>query len=481
MSLNSLFRQHWQQPALMDMTGDTPTVWTFAQLYQSASHLAQAAMPQTPGAIVAFSADNRLHTVLTYVAGWIAGHTLLPLDATAPPAVQSAMAALARPTHWLPAEAFPAVGGMPGPTPDNDPPNAPNPLLFGLDDAGCPVLFLTSGTTQTPKVVVHRMDHMLANVAAFNRVLPHAPCPMVHVMPLHYMAGVLNTVLAPWAAGQPVVLAPVFSPDVVMRLDLMLAAVPVAGNLAGPLAIWLSPTMLSMISRLIKTPARRQALTDRLGPVLVGTAPLSASVKQAFESTFQRPCWPSYGMSEVLLVSVDTGHGHTVGQLLPGIQAKTAADGQLWLRSAYAMAGYQQPDGTLATPMDPEGWLPTGDLGAVVDGALTITGRQKDVIIRGGINISPTAVEAVLLSHPAIAGAAVMGQPDPFWGETVHAWVECLPDNDTNANLVAALQQHCQQQLPAHAIPTRIEVVTTLHRTSTGKVQKHLLRQVDPV
>ena len=474
--LELLFRQHWDQPALVNVTAN-PSVWTFGQLYVAASQF--VTMPAQ--ATVAFVAQDRLTTVLTYLAGWIKGSTLVPLDADYALPLQQHYAPLAEATEWF--------AEQPTIMPPADMPVCPDAGLFALPDSGCPVRFLTSGTSAMPKVVVHRLDKMLANVAAFNQALGQTPsythrqtlgqvfnppAPMLHVMPLHYMAGVLNCLLAPWQAGQPVILAPAFSAETATRLDAMLTH-PLVKSFS-PVDVWLSPTMLAMVPRLIKTPERRQTLTNRLNHVLVGTAPLPSAVQQQFEIAFSRPCLVSYGMSEVLLVSLNqTGEpDDAVGTLLPGIQVRTDEQGQLWLASDYAMTGYlNQPN-----PFKPDAgglnWLPTGDLGQMQQARLTITGRLKDLIIRGGINISPQAVETVLLQHPAVTGAAVWGQPDPFWGETVQAAVETpTPDNEA---LTMALQQHCHQHLPPYAQPASLKLVTQLPRTSTGKVQKHLLQ-----
>ena len=125
-------------------------------------------------------------------------------------------------------------------------------------------------------------------------------------------------------------------------------------------------------------------------------------------------------------------------------------------------------DGT--DPKDADGWLPTGDLGDLVDGALHVHGRRGDLIITGGENVWPTAVERALLTHPSVAEAAVVGRPDPEWGQRVVAVV--VPYDPGAPPMLEELRDHVRQTLPAHAAPTVLQVVLTLPRTASGKVRR---------
>jgi acyl-CoA synthetase (AMP-forming)/AMP-acid ligase II len=156
------------------------------------------------------------------------------------------------------------------------------------------------------------------------------------------------------------------------------------------------------------------------------------------------------------------------GRVLPANQP-----GEIWVRTPALMAGYwRQPEATAAAIVD--GWYRTGDGGKLDDaGYLTITDRIRDMIISGGENIYPVQVEDVLRQHPAVRDAAVVGVPDPRWGERVVAVVERHPQSDvTEAGLIAFAQTH----LARFKCPKAVVFMEPLPRTAMGKVQRALVR-----
>ena len=157
-----------------------------------------------------------------------------------------------------------------------------------------------------------------------------------------------------------------------------------------------------------------------------------------------------------------------------GVQIRTDSDGEVLARSNHVFAGYwEQPEET-AKALD-GGWFHTGDKGHVEAGDyLVISDRKKDVIISGGENVSSVEVEDCLYQHPAVAEVAVIGIPDPRWGETVKALVVLRSgDSVTEAELI----EHCRSRLSHFKCPTSVEVREALPRTATGKLQKFKLRE----
>jgi fatty-acyl-CoA synthase len=147
-------------------------------------------------------------------------------------------------------------------------------------------------------------------------------------------------------------------------------------------------------------------------------------------------------------------------------------DGEVITASNHNLDGYwQQPDETAAAQAG--GWFHTGDGGTIDDeGYLAITDRKKDVIISGGENVSSIEVEDALIGHPGVREAAVIGIPDEKWGELVTGLVVA------EAGVTAeALIAHCRERLAGYKCPKRIELVETLPRTATGKLQKFKLRE----
>jgi fatty-acyl-CoA synthase len=156
-----------------------------------------------------------------------------------------------------------------------------------------------------------------------------------------------------------------------------------------------------------------------------------------------------------------------------GVQVQVDVDGEVLAQSNHALYGYwNQPEATAAALAG--GWFHTGDGGYLDDeGYLTISDRKKDVIISGGENVSSIEVEDVLMSHPAVREAAVIGVPDEKWGELVMALVVTDGSSVGADDLIA----HCRESLAGYKCPKRVEFYETLPRTATGKLQKFKLRE----
>ena len=201
-----------------------------------------------------------------------------------------------------------------------------------------------------------------------------------------------------------------------------------------------------------------------------------------------------YGMTETSPASTQTGvddsierRVSTVGRVVPhaevkvvdpasGVTVPVGVPGELCTRGYSVMLGYwEQPDVT-ASSVDPAGWMHTGDLAVMdADGYLSITGRIKDMVIRGGENVYPREIEEFLYTHPDILDAQVIGVPDPVYGEDLMAWVRLRPGA---AELTAdALRAFCQGQLAHYKIPRYVHVVDEFPMTVTGKVRRVEMRE----
>jgi malonyl-CoA/methylmalonyl-CoA synthetase len=170
----------------------------------------------------------------------------------------------------------------------------------------------------------------------------------------------------------------------------------------------------------------------------------------------------------------------SVGPPLPGVSARIMGDsgvvlgddevGEVQIRSPHLFSGYwRRPDAT-ADAFD-DGWFKTGDLGVrAPDGYYTLRGRRGDLIISGGFNIYPREIEELLLEHPLLREAAVVGVGDPVRGEVPIAYIVA---DDTLST--SAIEQTCRSQLASFKIPRAFIRVESLPRTALGKIQKHLL------
>ncbi len=178
----------------------------------------------------------------------------------------------------------------------------------------------------------------------------------------------------------------------------------------------------------------------------------------------------------------------TVGRNLPHQEvkiidvatAKTVAIGQvgeICFRGYHLMKGYYKAPEATAQVIDHQGWLHSGDLGTMDGlGYVAITGRLKDMIIRGGENIYPAEIEEVLFGHPAVAQVAVIGVPDDYWGEEIMAWVAV--HRAAKAPSCQDLQEFCRDKLAHFKIPKYIWLVEEFPLTVTGKIQKFKMREM---
>ena len=176
----------------------------------------------------------------------------------------------------------------------------------------------------------------------------------------------------------------------------------------------------------------------------------------------------TYGLTE-------TGSGIVYdGTPLDGVDLRISDDREILIRCPMMLRCYR--DGT--TPFDAEGWLHTGDLGEFLpDGRLHVAGRAGDLIISGGENIWPEAVEAALLDHPLVDDVGVTGVDDPEWGQRVVAWV--VPVDAATAPTLAQLRDHASIALPAFMAPRQLVLIDQLPRTALGKLRRGLLQAPD--
>jgi len=344
------------------------------------------------------------------------------------------------------------------------------------------IIFFTSGTTGKPKGVCHDFEKLLANAMAFNDLsgVDENTC-MLHVMPTGYMAGLLNTFLSPLLAGGIVVLGELFD----VKTALQFWNYPMEHHVNS---IWLTPSMVATLVPLCRDSEIPEWTRNNLRHIFIGTAPLHKITRDYFRERFGVDCLESYGMTECMFISVNSSNSldqdSTVGHPLKGVELEirngkqisdsNCIEGNIWIHSQFALTGYIEKAGDKQeSQSEKSGWMDTGDIGYIdASGRIVITGRSKDIIIHGGINVSPRQVEEVLLSYSEVKEAAVIGSPHTFWGEEVEAYV--ITESGKNID-IDKLGNFCRDRLNVDAVPSRYVVVKEFPRTSNGKVQKHLL------
>ncbi|GAA3543646.1 AMP-binding protein [Mycolicibacterium helvum] len=350
-------------------------------------------------------------------------------------------------------------------------------------DADSPVMLqYTSGTTGRPKGVLltHRA---LINVAKLTmqaaRVAEGAIC--CNPLPLFHTAGCVIATLGPlWVAGT-VVLSERFSPETALE-TLRRENVSV---------LFYVPAVLHA---LLQRQADEGRPAPRLDVIMGGAATVSSELIDGAAKVFGARVHNLYGQTELApVVSLtrpeDSRHDqlHTVGRPLPQLDCKvidpgTGAVVAIGQVGEICARGYQQfveylhdPDATAAA-VDPEGFVRTGDLGTMDErGFLRVTGRLKELIIRGGENIAPAEVESVIAQHDDVLDVVAVGLPDERMGEIVA--VVCRVGGRVRVSLRDSLVAYARDRLPAYKVPARWFLIDEFPRTPTGKVQRFALRE----
>jgi O-succinylbenzoic acid--CoA ligase len=300
-------------------------------------------------------------------------------------------------------------------------------------EPGDALVVATSGTDGDPKAVVLTHEAVAASASATSARLGIDPAEdrWLACLPLAHVGG-LAVVTRALLTGTPLTVHDAFDA----------AAVDAAAS-EGCTRTSLVPTALARID-----PAPWRTI------LVGGQAPPP-----------ERPAnvLATYGMTE-------SGSGIAYeGIPLDGVEVRVDDD-ELLLRGPMLLRCYR--DGT--DPRRADGWFPTGDLGEVVDGRIRVLGRRGDLVITGGENVWPAAVERALADAPGVREVAVTGRPDPEWGQRVVAHV--VPADPASPPTLEQLRAVAKEHLPAYAAPTVLELVAALPRTASGKVRRTDLR-----
>ncbi|HZQ58168.1 MAG TPA: AMP-binding protein [Acidimicrobiales bacterium] len=470
-------------PALVWGSGGALESLTYASLFERALGLAARLARLVGRAPVAVAASASVDWVVLEYAAALAGTPLVPVN----PALtdeeidhilraSGAAAVLADLTY----RGAPLLARLPGAHPlarwRDLPGRAPLPAVSADDPF---LVQFTSGTTGRPKgaVLSHRAAYNCARLS-FTAMGGRDDDIWLNVMPMHHVGGSVSVALAVLSAGATLVVVPAFEPGDVLDL-LARARATVIGTV---------PTMqLAMLEH------PRFATTDlsALRIVQTGGSVVPTALIRRAEAAFGAVIVNAYGQSEspnAIQTSPDDDDrtkAETIGRPNPRRDARIVRDdgstaafgepGELWMRSPLVMDAYVGvPPDVAAQTLGPDGWLRTGDVCAMDDrGTVTVLGRVRDVIIRGGENIYPAEVEGVLMRHAGISDIAVVAVADARWGEVPVACYRPAPGAAVDP---ADLERFGREHLASFKVPRRWVAMPALPLTASGKVKKHELR-----
>ncbi|MFR9807316.1 class I adenylate-forming enzyme family protein [Pseudonocardia sp. RS010] len=489
--------------ALVDGTPDPAgrRRWTYAELLEAATAAAHALLAEfRPGEVVLVLAPNSAEWVVLQLGAGLAGLILAPANpayrereiehvlrrsaaagvVVAPeyrghalhetvrelaPRIPS-IRAVWRFDEWT-ARASAGGRGTQGTLPE-------------VDAASVAQIQYTGGTTGFPKgVLLHHRGICNTPDLVLEQCGMRPADTWLNAMPLFHVGGCVTTGLGIIARQGTHVVVPEFDPALV--LDLMEQARANIGLFV--------PTMLI---RMLDHPDLTRRDMSGVHTLVSGAAPVPAELVRRTKAAFGCGFTNIYGQTEVSGVITTTrvddspeDQACTIGSAVPQVEIKIAdpvdggvvplgAEGEICGRGHQMMVGYLDDPVATSAALDADGWLHTGDLGSMDErGYLRITGRLKDMIIRGGENISPREVEDVLFEHPDVAEVVVLGVPHAELGETVAAVVRTVPDSAlTSADLTA----YCRSRIARFKAPSSWFFVDRFPTTPAGKIQKFALR-----
>ncbi len=343
----------------------------------------------------------------------------------------------------------------------------------GIDDLAA--FLYTSGTTGRSKGAMLSQGNLLSNGETLAQEWRFtAEDRLIHALPIFHTHGLFVATNVSLLAGGVILFLPKFD------LDAILGLMPQATAMMGV------PTYYT---RLLDDARFTRELAGHMRLFVSGSAPLLAETHVRFEDRTGHRILERYGMTETNMSTSNPYDGArragTVGRPLPGVElkithAETGATlpqgeiGQIEVRGANVFQGYWQMPEKTAQELRPDGFFITGDLGQIdADGYVTIVGRNKDLIISGGLNIYPKEIELILDEHNGVLESAVIGVPHPDFGESV---VGVLVASGQEALDLEGIMRDLSGSLAGFKQPKKLVVLPELPRNTMGKVQKNALR-----
>jgi aminotransferase len=346
------------------------------------------------------------------------------------------------------------------------------------------IIIHTSGTTGTPKGIIQSYFSLIENGRLFCKHLNlGVENRFYNLLSMTYLGGYYNLMLIPFICGGSLVIGQSFNPNTMTSFwDLIIDR--------KVNTLWLVPSIMAMVMELDRGSKGEKYSKAEINYTICGTAPLPEPLKADYENRYGTVVYENFGLSETFFISSNTpqkDNNHGVGSLLEGVAikiidksgqpCKKGVEGEIVVQTPHLLNSYCNVDDEITKTFNKGDWFSTGDVGKITDehNQLHITGRIKDLIIRGGINISPASIENILYQNPKVIECAVVGVPHQLMGEEIIAVIRTdgsIPFGDVKDELKA----YCKNNLPIIKQPYEYHELEEFPHTYSGKIQKSKLR-----
>ncbi len=330
------------------------------------------------------------------------------------------------------------------------------------------LITFTSGSTGKPKGVIHSIKNLILSAISFNEKFNfNSKNIFFHNLPMSYMAGILNLIFLPFICKSKIVVGTRFS----LKNAINFWKIPIEYSVN---TFWFTPTIIGLLLKFDRDDEGEKFAKRNKIIGCVGTAPLNNSIKNEFENKYKIKLYESYGLSEVLFVStnVPKQNNQNAGELLNRVKLDFQ-EKEILINVPWMFKNYQNlnKDDYLK-----KGYFISGDLGNISENNfLTITGRKKDLIIKGGINISPKKLEDFIINEGFFKECVVLGFPDNVLGEKTVCFIL---EYDNQNDLKKELNKKIIQKLGKDYHIDNFVQLKDIPKTINGKINKPKIRDM---
>ena len=346
------------------------------------------------------------------------------------------------------------------------------------------LLLKTSGTTGLPKAMCLTTDTLWSSANFFvnHNVLTNKKLRYLNILPMSYLGGLFNLGLIPIVKGGSIVVDDAFSAKTFFTFWKIIDKYKIS-------ILWLVPTIMNGLLRLIKK-TKEGHYGNSVKLCLVGTAPIKLTEKELFESKFKIPVFENYGLSETTFISsenyLESGiirNEGSVGDVLPYVSLKltpiessnsvATKKFNILVKSPFLFDGYLNADGSLDMPLDDDNYFITGDIGTIRDNTLSIVGRSKDIIKKGGNLVFLREIELAVEKNAYVLESAAVSIPHSFYGESVLLYLVLSHPESEHIN--KDIYSWLGERISKYKMPDEIIIKEQLPKTTSGKIIKYEL------